>query len=60
MLDNSTNYLTLLSHYLFCLFLVALLSLTINSVLNSKKEHRITINSEKTGILILKQKNKSW
>ncbi len=59
MLDNSPNYLTILAHYLFCLCVVALLILSINSVLNSQKENRVKINSEKTGILILKQAEKS-
>ena len=55
MLNHSTNSLTLLSHYLFCLFLVGLLSLSLSYLLNNNRETDSKINLEKTGSLILKR-----
>lgn len=59
MLDHGTNNLTLLSHYLLCLFFVGLLSLGLSQVLNSRRKTEPQIYLEKTGSLILKDAENS-
>ncbi|ACK65549.1 hypothetical protein PCC8801_1493 [Rippkaea orientalis PCC 8801] len=55
MFKKSTNSLTLLSHYLFCLFVVGLLSLSLSYLLNQTHKKQTQIYLEKQGSLILKK-----
>ncbi len=55
MLDSSLKYFTFFCHYLFCLFLVALLALTLSSVMTNQTRNGLKANLKNHLSLVLKQ-----
>ncbi|HAC66070.1 MAG TPA: hypothetical protein DCF68_21690 [Cyanothece sp. UBA12306] len=55
MLNKSTNFFTLLRHYLLYLFLVGVVTLGLSYAINDNREVDSKVNLEKTGSLILKR-----
>ncbi len=60
MSDHSGDYITIFFHYLFCLVLVGLLTLSLTYVIDSDTNNGVKSNLEKIGSLILKQAASSW
>ena len=58
MLNKSTDDLTLFTHYLLWLLLVALLSLSLSYALDQSRNKEPQIYLQKTGSLVLKQAEK--
>ncbi|MDJ0599167.1 MAG: hypothetical protein QNJ37_10055 [Crocosphaera sp.] len=59
MSDHSSDYVTVLFHYLFYLILVGLVTFGLTYLLNNDKDYGVKSNLEKTGSLILKQAENS-
>ncbi len=55
MLNHLNDYLTILSHYLFYLILIGLLSFSLTYVINEQKDGSLKTRMNQTDRLILKE-----